>query len=103
MKTPGDRNDSDKLSRYRDVDGEGNEQDGETASYVDDLFMKRSYVASQGRIPPRIPPSPPMRKENPKFARWADAVSDDEEIDIGGMPASRESRRRAELCAEGWA
>ena len=32
VETPGDRNDSDKLFRYRDVDGQGNEQDCETAS-----------------------------------------------------------------------
>ena len=43
VKTPGDRNDSDKLFRYRDIDGEEDEQNCGAANYVDDLFTKGKH------------------------------------------------------------
>ena len=51
VKTPGDKNDTDNTSKYRDVDGEENGLDCETACDVDELLMKRRHGASQGRIP----------------------------------------------------
>ena len=56
VKTPGDKNDIDKTSRYRDVDGESEGLDEETANYVDELFLKKKHGMSQGRSP-----SSPMR------------------------------------------
>ena len=47
VKTPGDKNGMDNAFRYRDVDGEENGPDCETACYVDELFMKRRHGASQ--------------------------------------------------------
>jgi hypothetical protein len=55
VKTPGDRNDTDKTFRYRDVDGEEEAQQEETASYVDGLFKKQSGLGvcrSSGTPPP---------------------------------------------------
>ena len=40
VKTPGEKNDADKLFRYRDVDGEGEAESEETACYVDELYLK---------------------------------------------------------------
>ena len=100
VKMPGDKNDADNIFRYRHLDGEAGGQDEENACYVDELFMKRKHGASPGRIPT----SPLTRKDDPKLAQWADVDADDD-----GMPdmseemeASRESRRRAALSADGW-
>ena len=52
LKTPGDKNDTDKTDRYRDVDGEENGLDCETICYVDELLMKRRHSVSQaGSLP----------------------------------------------------
>ena len=94
VKTPGDKNDTDKTFRYRDVDGEEDGLDCETASFGNELFMKHRHGASQRGIPT----SPLMRKEDPKLARWAAIESDDGDLNnMEGMLASCESRRRAEL------
>ena len=98
VKTPGDKNDIDKTFRYRDVDGESEGLDEETANYVDELLLKKKHGASQGRSPS----SPLMRKVYPKLTRWADVDSEDDATEQHGFPASRESHRRAVLCAEGW-
>ena len=101
MKTPGDKNDADKTFGYRDLDGEAGGQDEESACYVHELFMKRKHGASSGRIPT----SPQTTKDDQKLARarWADLDSDVGEPEMLEMlPASSESSRPAELCAEGW-
>ena len=57
--------------------------------------------------PGRVPASPLMRKDDPKLtrARWADTADtdsgEDEHKPLIELPASSESRRRADLCAEG--
>ena len=38
VKTPPDKNDADKMFRYRKIDGEDGAQGGETACYVDEIF-----------------------------------------------------------------
>ena len=103
VKTPGDKNDLDKTFRFRDLDGEDGGQDGDTAFYVDELFTKKRYGVSPGRVPA----SPLMRKDDPKLtrARWADTADtdsgEDEHKPLVELPASSERRRRADLCAEG--
>ena len=47
VKTPGDKNDADKLFRYCDVDGEGAAQEEETPCHVHELY---SIWASLGRV-----------------------------------------------------
>ena len=94
--TPGDKNDLDKTFRYRDLDGEGDENI-DSAQYVDSLCAK-------GASPGRVPASLLMRKENPKLAtghQWAD-LDDDGSLDVPVMEASTESSRRAEMAADGW-
>ena len=101
VKTLGYKNDSNKTFRFRDLDEEDGGQDGDTACYVDELFTKKSHGVSPGRVPA----SPLMGKADPKLtrARWADADSEeDEHKPLMELPASSESRRRADLCAEGW-
>ena len=96
VKTLGDKNDSDKTFRYRDLDGEAGGQDEESAYYVDELFMKSRHGASPGRIPT----SPLTRKDDPKLARARLADIDSEDDGLGVLveiPASRESRRAADV------
>ena len=98
VKTPGDRNDADKTFRYRDVDGEEEPREEETALHVDDLFRRQS-----GASPGRSLSSPLMREDHPKLARWADLEADEDAPDMSEeMTATRESRRRAALSADGW-
>ena len=97
-KTPGDKNDTDKMFRDQDIHGEDGAQGGETARYVDELFQKNC-----GASPGRSPSSPLTRKVYPKLARWADPEFEEDVPDMSEeMQATRENRRRAALSAEGW-
>ena len=80
VKTPGNKNDTDKIFKYRDLDGEAGGQDEESACYVDELFMKRKHCPSPGMILT----SPLMRKDDPHLARarWADLDSEDGDPEI---------------------
>ena len=98
VKTPDDKNDADKTCRYRDLSGEDEHPGEETACYVDRLYW------NAGASPGRICTSPLTRKDDPTLARarWADLDSGDDGLGVSEeLRASSESRRRAELCAEG--
>ena len=98
--TLGDKHDADKTFRFRHLDGEAGGQDEESA-YYDELLMKSKHITSRDMIPT----SPMTRTYDQKFAwtRWADIDSEDYGLGVSAeIPARSESRRRAELCAEGW-
>ena len=98
-KTPGDKNDSDKTFRYRDLDGEGDGSVRDAAYYVDELFGTQDKLRRRAS-PGRVPASPSTRKVHPKLAQWADSDSDDAVPDYSKtMPVSSENVQTSEQMA----